>query len=134
MNEKTFNSEFAILDVKKGRGHLRNRLAKGEEVPVIIYGHIGSLHSKDDGLSQEFAVAVDQAIEVPWDKEAPALHVADMDYDRQHSMALRDNVIQLRDSALSGGYMEWAVSLSHTIAWMAVVIEERWPEKVNPER
>ena len=47
-------------------------------------------------------------------------------YDREKSLGLRETVIELRDAALSGGHMEWAVALSHVIAWMAIVIDERW--------
>jgi hypothetical protein len=59
---------------------------------------------------------------------AKPIKAAAMYYDRKESLALRDNIIQLRDAALTGGHMEWAVLLSHTIAWMKVLIDERWPE------
>lgn len=48
-------------------------------------------------------------------------------YDREKSLELREGLIQLRDTALDHGYMEWAVMLSHVIAWMAQTIDERWP-------
>lgn len=38
--------------------------------------------------------------------------------------ANRQTLIQLRDVALQGGHMEYAVALSHTIAILAFVIEE----------
>lgn len=55
------------------------------------------------------------------------MRVGDTDYNRESSLELREFIIQLRDSALEGGHMEWAVSLSHVIAWMAVTIDEKWP-------
>lgn len=48
----------------------------------------------------------------------------DMIYDRESVGELRENLIQLRDSALSSGNMEWAVMLSHTIVVMSRVVEE----------
>lgn len=61
------------------------------------------------------------------------IEVAEMKYGREESMALRENIIQLRDSALSGGRMEWAVQLSHAIAWMQYFIDREWPRS-TPER
>lgn len=52
-------SNFAILDVKRGRGRLRQELRKGH-IPVIIHGFIDCEHSKDDGTSQEFTIKVDR--------------------------------------------------------------------------
>lgn len=37
---------------------------------------------------------------------------------------LRTGLIELRDSALGAGIFEWAVQLSHTIAFMAVAKRE----------
>lgn len=56
-----------------------------------------------------------------------------MDYGREESMNLRGTIIQLRDTALTNGCMEWAVVLSHVIAWMAVVIDEKWPQEQKSE-
>lgn len=53
-----FHSNFALLDVKRGRKALARRLAKGERVAVIIYGEIEGVWGSDDGVSQEFSVYV----------------------------------------------------------------------------
>ncbi len=59
---------------------------------------------------------------------ARPIKVAEMDYDKKESLELRTEMIVLRDEALHQGDFNWSVKLSHVIAWMAVVIEERWPE------
>lgn len=50
------------------------------------------------------------------------------DYDREASLALRAELIELRDEALRQNDFEWSVKLSHVIAWMAVIIDKEWPE------
>jgi hypothetical protein len=52
------------------------------------------------------------------------LKAAEMDYSKQDSEALRQEMIELRNAALEQGDLEWSVKLSHTVAWMAVAIEE----------
>jgi hypothetical protein len=60
-------SDFAILDVKAGRGpltkHFSRRLGRGESrealrIPVTITGYIIDIHGNDDGVSREFNVHV----------------------------------------------------------------------------
>ncbi len=51
-------SEFAILDVQRGRIGLKKKIEKGETFPVIIRGVIDGIHSHDDGVSREFSVLV----------------------------------------------------------------------------
>ena len=60
-------SEFAILDVKVGRGPLTKRFAlrpkfgpcpKDLRIPVVIKGFIDGVHSRDDGVSREFSIEV----------------------------------------------------------------------------
>lgn len=55
-------SEFALLDVKTGRGALNKLIASGhdlsEPVEVVIRGKITHRHGSFDGTSQEFGVAV----------------------------------------------------------------------------
>jgi hypothetical protein len=60
-------SDFAILDVKAGRGpltkHFSRRLGRGEtsadrRIPVTITGYIIDIHGNDDGVSREFTVDV----------------------------------------------------------------------------
>lgn len=60
-------SDFAILDVKAGRGpltkHFQKRLGRGESqsdrrIPVTISGYIDDIHGNDDGVSREFSVHV----------------------------------------------------------------------------
>jgi hypothetical protein len=67
MGSRTFTSDFAILDVRKGRKllakHFEDRPRLGEcpkalRIPVVIRGYIDCVHGSDDGTSQEFAVTV----------------------------------------------------------------------------
>lgn len=58
------SSDFAILDVKRGRERLarhftdRQPFSKGPRIPVIITGYIDDIHGDDDGTSREFQVTV----------------------------------------------------------------------------
>ena len=58
----TIKSDFAILDVKAGRGALFKRVgrqpAPENRVPVTITGFIKYAWGTDDGTSQEFSVLV----------------------------------------------------------------------------
>ncbi len=61
---KIINSDFAILDVKRGRVDLARRINRGEtRIPVTIRGYINTVHSNDDGTSIEFSLEVTSAIE-----------------------------------------------------------------------
>ena len=124
---KTLNSTFAILDVRrKDNLPLAKRLRGAPvdiRIPVVIRGNIVSTWGKDDGISQEFGVDVTHAVET-----TEYIEAGGENYDREKSLALRDNLIQLRDAALKNSHMEWSVVLSHLIAWMATTIDERWPE------
>lgn len=60
-------SDFALLDVKAGRGPLNKHFAKrprlGEcppamRVPVTITGYIDGVWGEDDSVSREFSVVV----------------------------------------------------------------------------
>ena len=51
-----------------------------------------------------------------------------MTYDRAESLALRQEIIELRDEALKQGDFEWSIKLSHVVAWMAKAIEFLQPE------
>ena len=63
MAEK-IDSDFALLDVKRGRVKLAKRINAGEtRIPVTIRGYITTVHSNDDGTSIEFQVDVTDAIE-----------------------------------------------------------------------
>lgn len=63
-----FSSDFALLDVKKGRKRLfkcvggqgfgKTGKPTGERIPVTITGFIVGAHSDDDGTSREFEVEV----------------------------------------------------------------------------
>lgn len=58
------NSDFAILDVKRGRVQLARRISKGENrIPVTIRGYITDVNSRDDGTSIEFVIDVTDAVE-----------------------------------------------------------------------
>jgi hypothetical protein len=58
VSKKTLDSDYAILDVKKGRAALARRLEKGEKVKVTIVGTIDYQSGNDDGTSIEFSVSV----------------------------------------------------------------------------
>lgn len=62
-------SDFALLDVKRGRKQLdrmveKNGLSGGrthdlpKRIPVVIRGWITHRHGRDDGESQEFGIEV----------------------------------------------------------------------------
>lgn len=58
-------SDFALLDVKRGRKALAKRmppgsnsLPKDKRIPVTIRGYISHRHGADDGTSIEFGVDV----------------------------------------------------------------------------
>lgn len=58
------DSDFAILDVKRGRVKLAKRVTAGEtHIPVTIRGFITDVHSNDDGTSIEFTLKVSSAVE-----------------------------------------------------------------------
>jgi hypothetical protein len=68
MAEMKLESDFAILDVEKGRRSLAKHFAKRPKlgacppemrIPVVIRGYIDCIHGSDDGTSQEFAVTVE---------------------------------------------------------------------------
>jgi hypothetical protein len=57
MKTAAFQSDFAILDVKKGRRALENRLNE-KAVHVLVEMIIEYVHGHDDGVSQEFSCQV----------------------------------------------------------------------------
>lgn len=62
------DSGFAIIDVKRGRAKLRKRvedMGDGARIPVLIRGFITGVHSRDDGISQEFSITEVDATELP---------------------------------------------------------------------
>lgn len=59
----SINSDFALLDVKKGRVALARRINAGERIPVTIRGYIDNVHSNDDGTSIEFSLSGVEAVE-----------------------------------------------------------------------
>ncbi len=75
-NIPAFSSDFALLDVKKGRAELERLVAKGYRIPITIRGFIQPGHQgvgTDDGVSREFScdvtnVQVGKAEYVPLDK------------------------------------------------------------------
>lgn len=64
MQPATFKSDFAILDVKRGRRALEKRLAKpglqaaGKPIHVRVDMLINYPHGRDDGTSMEFSCTV----------------------------------------------------------------------------
>lgn len=59
------SSDFAILDVKAGRGALRKHFDAPfpSHIPVVIHGSITNVWGNDDGVSREFTVHV-ESVEV----------------------------------------------------------------------
>lgn len=55
MQDAPFKSDFAILDVKKGRQALAKKIAAGGKVRVRIDMVIDCQHCRDDGTSIEFS-------------------------------------------------------------------------------
>lgn len=53
-------SNFAIVDVKDGRKQLVSALKKKKRFNIVINGTIDYVHSRDGGISQEFAISVNQ--------------------------------------------------------------------------
>lgn len=45
-------------------------------------------------------------------------------YNKEFANSLRESCIVLRDAALSASNFDWAVSLSHVIAFITVMSEE----------
>lgn len=58
MQDATFKSKFAVLDVEKGREALAKRVAAGEKVRVRIDVVLDTENSRDDGTSIEFSGGV----------------------------------------------------------------------------
>lgn len=54
----SFKSDFALLDVKKGRGALVKRIKAGEKILLRIDIEIFNIWGSDDGISQEFCCEV----------------------------------------------------------------------------
>lgn len=78
---RRITSDFAIIDVKKGRRglakHFAGRPALGPcpesmRVPVVITGYIDGQHGNDDGTSIEFQVCVESVVLPPARFNAPA--------------------------------------------------------------
>ena len=53
-----FYSEFALLDIKHGRKGVAKTVKAGKKIPVLIEGEIEGIWGSDDGISQEFEIAV----------------------------------------------------------------------------
>lgn len=66
MNIPRISSDFAVLDVKRGRKALAKAVlhAPDRRIPVVIRGFLDSPHSRDDGTSVEFSVHVTH-VELP---------------------------------------------------------------------
>ena len=69
MRKINISSDFAILDVKKGRKalvrHFEDRPRMGLcpealRIPVVSRGYIDGVNGNDDGTSQEFTVTVEK--------------------------------------------------------------------------
>ena len=83
---------------------------------------------RDSWIRGEKALAMDEANTATL---PVILSVIEFPYDRKASLDLRNAVVELRDEVLTRGDFEWAVKLSHVVAWMAVAIEKLQPEKAT---
>ena len=54
------NSDFALLDVKRGRVQLQRVLRQGKKVKVVIHAEVDRPWSVDDGESVEFQLNVEK--------------------------------------------------------------------------
>jgi NTP pyrophosphatase (non-canonical NTP hydrolase) len=62
MKTTKLDTAFVTLDLKRGRKQMAGQMASGVKIPVVILGHITSQHSRDDGVSIEFGVDVEEAV------------------------------------------------------------------------
>ena len=69
-------SDFAIIDVKRGRKALSRLMPQGslslaecDRIPVTIHGYIFCQHGADDGVSIEFGVDVERVEVVQLDQQ-----------------------------------------------------------------
>lgn len=58
MKVKNLESDFAVLDIKKGRRSLLQACKRGESTKVTITGFIEEPWGDDDGVSQEFTLNI----------------------------------------------------------------------------
>lgn len=82
-------SEFALLDVKKGRVSLASRIRKGEKFNVTLRGTITGVWGHNDGISQEFQVDVDGIFVSPA-AEPPKKAISKAQRDRVRGLGTLD--------------------------------------------
>lgn len=58
----------------------------------------------------------------------------DTSYTMEDVEKMREGLITLRDAALKAAMFDWAVSLSHTIAFLAVARDEIWGRDERPNK
>ena len=58
MKAAPFKSDYALLDVKRGRSALEKRLVGGGKVRVLVEMTVDYAYGSDDGVSQEFVCSV----------------------------------------------------------------------------
>ena len=66
-------------------------------------------------------------------KEGERIGSGETSYNREDAERLRSSLIELRDGALEAAAFDWAVSLSHSIAFMAVAIAAIWGNRKEGE-
>lgn len=64
MDGKFIDSDFALLDIKRGRKKIAKRLEKSGPIEVLILGTIDRAWGNDDGTSIEFEMTVKSVQEV----------------------------------------------------------------------
>lgn len=81
----TFKADYAVLDVKAGRGALKKIIDSGATVPVVIEGVIDTDTRNDDGVSREFGIRVTKIT-----PKAPLLPFATVKEVRKSSLLITD--------------------------------------------
>ena len=60
MDPIKLQSDFALIDIRRGRKKLLNHVKKGGKCYVVVRGFIDSEHGNDDGTSREFNMEVEE--------------------------------------------------------------------------
>lgn len=90
-----------------------------EEGPFIRYLAPDAI-SLSEAMVASFGIPLRRADPPP----PKILGTGDTAVDRAGAVALREEMIELRDGALAQNDFQWAVTLSHVVAFMANAIEE----------
>jgi hypothetical protein len=81
-----------------------------------------------DAISLSEAIVASYGVPLRTLSESKMIGTGDTAVDKEGAVELREAMIKLRDGALEQGDFQWAVTLSHVVAFMANAIEEIWPQ------